>query len=292
MIKEKGLVIKAIASFFYIDFNGEIIECKASTKLKQNKKSIITGDYVMFDLETKYITEVCKRESELIRPKIANVSNVMLIFSATEPNMNYGMLDRMIVIMEYNNLETTIVITKMDLLSEEEKVNFKKSMSYYKDIGYKVFYSDEDYEAIKMEIQKDKYVFTGQTGVGKSTLINRMLPDLSLKTQPISKALGRGKHSTREVTFYRFKNSYIIDTPGFSSIDMEVTSDMIRDNYVDFAKLAVNCKFKPCNHINEPKCAVKEELGKSDEYDRRYENYVKIMDEGKKERYEINKRHL
>jgi len=292
MNKKKGLVIKAIASFFYIDIEGEIIECKASTKLKQNKKSIITGDYVIFDYDLKYITEVCNRDSELLRPKIANVSNVMLIFSATEPNMNYGMLDRMIVIMEYNNLETTIVITKMDLLSGTQKTKFKQTMSYYKDIGYKVFYSDEDYNSITTEIQKDKYVFTGQTGVGKSTLINKLIPELSLKTQPISKALGRGKHSTKEVTFYRYKNSYIIDTPGFSSIDMEVTSDMIRDNYVDFAKLAINCKFKPCNHINEPKCAVKQKLGISNEYDRRYQNYVKIMDEGKKERYEINKRHL
>ena len=118
---KKGLVVKAIASFFYLEYEGNIIECKASTKLKQNKKSIITGDYVMFDEQTNYITEVCKRTNELIRPKIANVNNAMLIFSATEPNMNYGMLDRMIVIMEYNNLETTIVITKMDLLNEEEE---------------------------------------------------------------------------------------------------------------------------------------------------------------------------
>ncbi len=278
-MEKTGVVVKAISSFFYVNVEGAVFECKASTKLKRNKMSIITGDYVSFESETNYITKLLPRETVLIRPKIANVSNAMLIFSAIEPNMNYGMLDRMILIMELNGVSSTIVITKMDLLSDAAQKSFKETMVYYIAIGYKVLYSDADYEAIQNYLTKDKYVFTGQTGVGKSTLINRLIPELNLKTQPISKALGRGKHSTREVTFYNYNNSFIIDTPGFSAIDIDFTKEMIRDNYIDFVELSVSCRFNTCYHLKEPNCNVKRQVGTNAGYDRRYNNYVKIMDD-------------
>lgn len=276
-----GLVVKAIASFFYIEKNDEIFECRASTKLKRNKQKIITGDYVLFDVEERYIHEIKERENQLIRPKIANVFNDMLIFSATEPRMNFGLLDRMLLIMEKNRLETTIVITKMDLLTEAENTLIRQKMKYYQEIGYEVFFSniDGDISEIKTAIMNDKYVFTGQTGVGKSTLINKLLPELNLETQEISKALGRGKHTTREVTFYHFNNSYIIDTPGFSALDIGLTKEDVRDNYVDFVELAPGCKFSTCYHLKEPNCAVKEAIGDSEQMQLRYDNYVKLMNE-------------
>ncbi len=278
-MEKTGVVTKAISSFFYVNVDGIVYECKASTKLKRNKKSIITGDYVTFDSNNNYITKLLPRENILSRPKIANVSNAMLIFSAIEPNMNYGMLDRMILIMELNCVASTIVITKMDLLGLDEQKKFKETMSYYELIGYKVLFTNEDYVAVQNYLTKDKYVFTGQTGVGKSTLINRLLPELNLKTQPISKALGRGKHSTREVTFYNYNNSYIIDTPGFSAIDVDFTKEMVRDNYVDFIELSSACRFNTCYHLKEPNCNIKSHFGKEAGYDRRYINYVKIMEE-------------
>ncbi len=276
-----GLVVKAIASFFYIEKNDEIYECRASTKLKRNKQKIITGDYVLFDQEECYIHEIKERENQLIRPKIANVFNDMLIFSATEPKMNFGLLDRMLLIMEKNRLDTTIVITKMDLLTPDEEIQIRTQMKYYQEIGYRVFFSDlnGDVSEIKETIQNDKYVFTGQTGVGKSTLINKLLPGLNLETQAISKALGRGKHTTREVTFYHLNNSYIIDTPGFSALDIDLTKEDVRDNYVDFVELAPGCKFSTCYHLKEPKCAVKEALVDNEQMQLRYDNYVKLMEE-------------
>ncbi len=276
-----GLVVKAIASFFYIEKNDEIFECRASTKLKRNKQKIITGDYVIFDQEECYIHEIKERENQLIRPKIANVFNDMLIFSATEPRMNFGLLDRMLLIMEKNHLDTTIVITKMDLLSKEEELEIREQMEYYQRIGYQVFFSDlnGDVSEIKDAILNDKYVFTGQTGVGKSTLINKLLPELNLETQAISKALGRGKHTTREVTFYHLNNSYIIDTPGFSALDIDLTKEDVRDHYVDFVELAPGCKFSTCYHLKEPQCAVKEAIGEDQQMQLRYDNYVKLMEE-------------
>ncbi len=278
-----GLVIKAIASFFYVELNDEVYECRASTKLKRNRQKIITGDFVSFNIEEKYILEIKERENELIRPKIANVFNDMLIFSATEPSMNFGLLDRMILIMEKNQLETTIVITKMDLLTEPEQLKIKAQMKYYEQIGYKVYFSEieGDVSEIKKAISRDKYVFTGQTGVGKSTLINKLLPELKLETQAISKALGRGKHTTREVTFYHLNNSYIIDTPGFSALEINLTKEDVRDHYVDFVELAPRCKFNTCYHLKEPSCGVKNQLEASgnEQLKSRYENYVKLMEE-------------
>jgi ribosome biogenesis GTPase len=275
----KGLVIKAISSFFYVEVNDEVIECRASTKLKRNKKQIITGDYVMFDQESNYISEVVPRTNELIRPKIANVNNAMLVFSATEPGMNFGLLDRMLLIMELNDVDSMIVITKMDLLSVEEYNTLKSDLLYYEGIGYKVLYTDNDVGLIGELILRDKYVFTGQTGVGKSTLINQLLPGLDIKTQPISKALGRGKHTTREVTFYHHNKSYIIDTPGFSALDLPLTKELIRDGYIDFVELGRECRFNGCYHLKEPNCRVKEMIGKNETFDLRYKNYVKYMEE-------------
>lgn len=276
-----GLVIKAVASFFYVEKNDIVYECRASTKLKRNRQKIITGDYVEFDLAEKYIHKIVERENELIRPKIANVKNDMLIFSATEPKMNFGLLDRMLLIMEKNGLDSTIVITKIDLMSKEELIALKAQMQYYQEIGYLVLYSDlnGDVSEIAERIKNDKYVFTGQTGVGKSTLINKLLPKLNLETQEISTALGRGKHTTREVTFYHFNNSYIIDTPGFSALDLNLTKEDIRDHYIDYVELSSNCRFNGCYHLKEPDCAVKAEVENNPKMQQRYENYKKIMEE-------------
>lgn len=281
-MNKKGLVIKAVSSFFYIKYDHEIIECKSSKKLKQNKEKILPGDIVIFDYEKKYITDIQKRKSQLIRPQIANVENSILVFSVKEPKMNFNLLDKLLMIMDYNNLESIILVTKMDLLNAEEKKLICEKLSYYGKIGYRVLYN-HNFKTKKSFIQKihlgEKYVITGQSGVGKSTFLNQIL-NLNIKTQEISLALGRGKHTTRETIFYEIEtDTYLIDTPGFSSLELKLSKEEKRDNFRDFEKLTPFCKFKMCFHHKEPKCAVKKAVENSEILESRYKNYLKILEE-------------
>ncbi len=280
---KEGLVVKAIAGFFYILYDEEILECKSSSKLKKDKAKIIPGDFVKFDLDDMYIKEVKPRSNSLIRPQLANVSNAILVFSLKEPKMNFGLLDRMLMIMEYNNLKSTILLTKKDLLTEEEFLILKNKISYYEKIGYNIIYNDEinNKEKLLNYLQEDqKYVLTGQSGVGKSTYLNMIIKDLNIKTQEISHVLGRGKHTTRESTFYSLENNiFLIDTPGFSSLDLQLTKEEIRDNFVDFVALSTECRFNGCYHINEPNCNVKENLQNGNILKSRYDNYYKMQEE-------------
>ncbi len=285
-----GIIIRALAGFFYVLIDDEILECKASKKLKGKNKKLIVGDYVEVDVEAAYITKMLPRENELVRPLISNVQNSFLVFSVTEPVMNYGLLDRMISLMEINGLNTTIILTKCDLLPDSELEELKQKLAYYNDIGYNLIYLGMDDAPTEVTdlLENDKYVITGQTGVGKSTLVNKIIPDLNLQTQEISKVLGRGKHTTREVTFYKYKDSYLIDTPGFSSLDLNFEPEVIRDSFIDFYNNAGDCKFNGCYHLSEPKCNIKDLVESGQILQSRYENYTKLMEiakEGKWKKY-------
>lgn len=280
----KGLVVKAISSFFYLENeNGEVIECRASKKLKLNKQMILTGDIVIYDSETKYISEVTPRTNELLRPKVSNVENAVLVFSVIEPEISFTLLDKMLLTLEINNLDVVIFVTKIDKISSEQFIEIEDHFKYYESIGYKVIYKKDNYlEQLNDLLVQEKYVFTGQSGVGKSTLINELIPGSNIKTQETSKALSRGKHTTREVVFYKYENSYIIDTPGFSSLEINLTKEQIRDNFAEFYELAGECRFNGCYHLNEPNCNVKAQLGNNKYYDQRYSNYESIQgNEGK-----------
>lgn len=271
-----GLVVKAISSFFYVENEDcKVIECRASKKLKLNKQMILTGDIVEYDDETMYISAILPRDNELIRPKVSNVENAILVFSVTEPKISYSLLDKMLLTLELNNLDVVIFVTKIDKISTEEFITIHEHLKYYEEIGYKVIYKKDNYlDLLNTLISYDKYVFTGQSGVGKSTLINELIPGVNIKTQETSKALSRGKHTTREVVFYKYGNSYIIDTPGFSSLEISLSKEQIRDNFIEFYELAPQCRFKGCYHLNEPDCNVKKNIGNNKYFDQRYSNYA------------------
>lgn len=285
-----GIIVRALAGFFYVLIEDEIIECKASKKLKGKNKKLIVGDYVKVDVDSSYIVAMYERENELVRPLISNVSNSFLVFSVSEPDMNFGLLDKMISLMEINELTITIILTKCDLLTPSQLNDLKQSLSYYEKIGYKLIYlklDDNPVELVEM-LKDDKYIITGQTGVGKSTLINKIIPDLNIQTQEISKVLGRGKHTTREVTFYKFKDSYLIDSPGFSSLELNFDPEIVKDSFIEFFEYSSECKFNSCLHLDEPKCAVKQKVLDGTILSSRYENYQKIMrnaKEGKWKKY-------
>ncbi len=257
---------------------------KLGSKLDKGfiKVSPRVGDIVDFEIldGTNHIIDVLERKNELIRPEVSNVDQILLIFAAKNPDFSLLLLDMFLVNLHKQNVTPVIIITKIDLLSINEFDDLKQDMSYYEKIGYKVIFINSKNPTNKDEIIslfKDKVsVLSGQTGAGKSTLINALIPGFTLNTQEISKALGRGKHTTREVTLYSYHEGLIGDTPGFSKLEISsIDKQDLKKYFVEFNDY--KCRFKDCIHLsNSLGCAIKdnEEIKKS-----RYNNYLKMLND-------------
>jgi len=275
-----GKIIKIVSNDYTVLSEEGIFTCKSRGKFRNQNITPLVGDSVVFDAENNYILEVKKRKNELIRPSICNIDQALIIVSVKNPNLDLNLLDKLLVNIEFNNIVPLICFTKLDLLTKEEKEQIINIMDYYKKIGYQVF-ENSKLDEIK-KVFKDKYtVFTGQSGAGKSTLLNHLDPNINLKTDEISYALGRGKHTTRHTEFLKLCDGYIADTPGFSSLDFNVmTNSDIRDQFVEFERYKEDCKYRDCMHINEDQCKVKEEVDinilKS-----RYDNYLNFTNNNK-----------
>lgn len=258
-----------------------------STKLdtKHIKLSPKVGDIVSLDCQEdiNYILDVDTRKNELIRPDIANIDQILLIFAAKKPDFSFLLLDLFLTNLEYNNIEPVIIISKMDLLSELELNELKDKMKYYEEIGYKViFVNSKVHENIDQVIPllKDKVsVLSGQTGAGKSTLINALIPGFTLQTQEISQALGRGKHTTRETTLYQYFGGLIGDTPGFSKLDLsKMEIEDLTKCFIEFSEY--KCRFRGCAHThNSLGCAVSIAAESGKILKSRYENYIKMYED-------------
>ena len=272
----QGIIIKNISNDYVVESNEKQYTCKARGKFKKDKIIPLVGDKCIFDEEKKYIIELLPRSTELVRPPVANINQAFIITSAKEPDYSSNLLDKLLCIIEYNNITPVICFTKLDLLNEEEKQKIEETISYYKKIGYKVFKNTE-IEEIKKSFKEKITVFTGQSGAGKSTLLNKLNPSLNLKTNEISQALGRGKHTTRHVELIEMYGGLIADTPGFSSISfIGMKDEDIRDNFIEFNEYREFCEYKDCMHISETDCESKRQLGKNI-LDSRYENYLKFI---------------
>ncbi len=290
---KKGLVLKITGGNYTIKDleTNEVIMAKASGKLRYVKVAsdkIITvspkaGDIVNY--ENNYIESVLERKNSLRRPDIANVDQVVLIFSCKEPDFSFNLLDNFILHIEKEHINIKIVITKIDLLTSDELIDLKNKLSYYESIGYNVFYTsskiNDGIDILKPLFENKISVLSGQTGAGKSSLLNAIDPNYKQETNEISKALGRGKHTTRTTELLEYDNGYIADTPGFSSLDFfGFELDDLKKGFVDFYKLSSDCRYSDCAHINEPDCNVKNNLNKIPKT--RYDNYLKFYDEIKK----------
>lgn len=272
----QGIIIKNISNDYVVESNEKQYTCKARGKFKKDKIIPLVGDKCIFDEEKKYIIELLPRSTELVRPPVANINQAFIITSAKEPDYSSNLLDKLLCIIEYNNITPVICFTKLDLLNEEEKQKIEETISYYKKIGYKVFKNTE-IEEIKKSFKEKITVFTGQSGAGKSTLLNKLNPSLNLKTNEISQALGRGKHTTRHVELIEMYGGLIADTPGFSSISfIGMKDEDIRDNFIEFNEYREFCEYKDCMHISETDCEIKRQLGKNI-LNSRYENYLKFI---------------
>ena len=272
----QGKIIKNISNDYVVKTEDKLFTCKARGKFRKEKTIPLVGDTCTFDEQKKYIIEILPRKTELIRPPVANIDQVFIITSVKEPDFSSNLLDKLLCIIEYNNIKPVICFTKLDLLKEEEKEEIENLIKYYKKIGYKTFKNTE-IEKIKESFKDKITVFTGQSGAGKSTLLNKLNPELKLKTNEISLALGRGKHTTRHVELIEMCDGLVADTPGFSSLSFIGMKDAdIRDNFIEFNEYRDKCEYKDCMHLSEKDCEIKRQLGQ-EILESRYENYLKFL---------------
>ena len=276
----QGKVINLTGGLYSVidDESNKVYKVRARGSFRHQNISPIVGDNVLFDSEM--ILNIIDRKNEFIRPKVANIDYAIII-TPVYPKLSIELLNNLLFVIEREYVEPIIVVSKCDLVSEEELKNIKETLSYYERF-YKVFYSSkqetERFEEFKVLLKDKISVFTGQTGAGKSFLLNRLSPELKLQTQEISKALGRGKHTTREVTIYDVDHMYIADSPGFSSIDLTLSKKMrpIIDCFPEF-KDREDCRFNDCRHLAEPGCKVKELVEEGKASKERYDFYIKVL---------------
>ncbi|MFC4320227.1 ribosome small subunit-dependent GTPase A [Litchfieldia salsa] len=284
----EGKIIKALSGFYYVlNHDHEIIQCRGRGVFRKNKVNPLVGDHVVYQADNStegYILEVNDRKNELIRPPIANVDQAILVFSAVEPDFSPLLLDRFLVLIEANNIQPVICISKTDLVPEDKKEKISNFAQDYKKVGYEVILTstiDKDGVQVLLPLLQEKIsVFAGQSGVGKSSLLNVLRPELGLKTDNISSHLGRGKHTTRHVELIEVGTGLVADTPGFSSL--EFTDLEVEDlNYCfpEIEEHSKGCKFRGCTHTSEPKCAVKNELETGEIQQYRYDHYVQFIEE-------------
>lgn len=283
----KGRIIKHIAGTYTVLAINNKYECKATAKFRFNNQKPLVGDIVEFDEINNYITEIDERINELVRPNVSNVDQAIIVTSIKQPDLSTYLLDKLIALVELNDIKPILVFSKADISNEYDDV-----IKNYENIGYEVFKTkkdDKDSVEIICKLLKDKVsVIAGQTGVGKSTLINTIAPNLKLETQEISKALGRGKHTTRHVELHELCGGLIADTPGFSSLELiGIDADILAQGFIEFYNQDTMCKFNNCKHKNEPGCVVKEAVNNGQIAKYRYDNYLKLLEEieSRKERY-------
>ena len=272
----QGKIIKQISNDYTVLSNEKKYVCKARGKFRNMGLSPLVGDNVIFDEKNLYILEVLPRKNSLTRPPVSNVDIALIITSLKKPDFSSNLLDKLLVICEYNNIKPIIIFTKADLLTENELNKLKPIIDYYKNI-YEVYMNNQLNQISK--IFKNKIcVFTGQSGAGKSSLLNKLMPSLNLKTNEISNALNRGKHTTRHTELISIFDGMVADTPGFSALNFDgMSKSDIRDNFIEFNEYRNECKFRDCFHKNEIKCKIKEKVLDKTILESRYNNYINFI---------------
>lgn len=272
-----GKIIKQISNDYTVKLDDKVIICKARGKFRKLGITPLVGDNVVVDIENNYILEILDRKNELERPGISNIDQAVIVTSVKIPDFSSNLLDKLLTIIEFNNVKPIICFTKLDLIDGKTLQEIRNIQLYYRSIGYDVY----DNTDIKLkEIFKDKItVFAGQSGAGKSSLLNRLDNTLDLEIGEVSIALGRGKHTTRHTELIEVLGGLIADTPGFSALDFkDMSKSDIRDNFVEFNEYKENCEYKDCMHVNEKVCAIKDNVENNIILKSRYDNYLKFIE--------------
>ncbi|MGM0522675.1 MAG: ribosome small subunit-dependent GTPase A [Bacillota bacterium] len=284
----KGKIMKALSGFYYVeDAAGEVFQCRARGVFRKNKETPLVGDFVEFESANKTdgtVTKLLPRKNALVRPPISNVDQALIAVSVKEPDFSTVLLDRFLVLVEKHKIEPVILLTKMDLLRGDEHEAVAHYREIYEAMGYvvKSFSTEIDQDSRRLEelLAGKTTVIAGQSGVGKSSFLNQLNPNLNIKTAEISDSLGRGKHTTRHVELVPVLGGHVADTPGFSSLDFaEIDLEELPKLFVDFEQYSEGCKFRGCMHMNEPKCRVKEAVDTGEIASFRYEHYQQFYEE-------------
>ncbi len=275
----KGQIVKNSSDLYFISYEDKIYPCKCRGIFRKEHITPVVGDYVLFNKDKLLVEKILDRKNYFERPRVSNIDQAFLVTSLKEPDLSLNLLDKFLSLMELNHVKPIICITKRDLLSSDEWINFEEIISYYENIGYQVVFNTE-IEKIKGLLSGKTTVFTGQTGAGKSSLLNRLNPNWNLEIGEISKALGRGKHTTRVVELFSINDGKVMDTPGFSSLELRnYKKDEIRSSFLEFSLYP--CVYKDCTHTNEEECNVKKHVISHDILESRYENYLSFIKEEK-----------
>ena len=288
----QGKIIKGIAGFYYVQTEDKLYECKAKGAFRNQKIKPLVGDDVeiaIVDEETKKgnIEKILPRKNELIRPAVANIDLALIIFAAAKPQPNFNLLDRFLIMMEYQDVPVTICFNKKDLATTEELEFLYET---YQSCGYQVILSSalkgEGLDEIEEVLQGRTTVVAGPSGVGKSSLTNALQENVKMETGEISRKLKRGKHTTRHAQIIPVaQDTFLVDTPGFSSLYIENMEEQeLKDYFPEFRRYEGQCRFQGCRHIHEPGCAVKEALENNEISRLRYEDYLELHQELKEKR--------
>ena len=284
----QGKIVKGISGFYYVHIaESGVYECKAKGVFRnQNIKPLVGDDVLIVILDeekkTGNIERILPRKNELIRPAVANIDLALVIFAVAKPQPNFNLLDRFLIMMEYQKVPVVICFNKQDLVSEEE---LKQIAQVYQKCGYTILYTSASEKCGVLELKellKDKTTaVAGPSGVGKSSLINCLQSDIQMETGSISRKIERGRHTTRHSEIIPIEaGTYIMDTPGFSTLYIPgFEKEDLQQFYPEFSEHEPYCRFKGCSHINEPDCGVKDAVKNGEISSQRYENYKLLYEE-------------
>jgi len=283
----KGLIISNISNMYEVEDieNRKIVKCIPRGKLKKDDITPVVGDKIEFEYQTDdtgVINHITKRMNYIKRPKMANITQMIFVVSMKMPKPDLLLLDKQLAFAEYNNVKSIICLNKIDL-EDEEKIDIIAKM--YEEIGYEVIKTNaktgEGVNDVEKHLKGNITAFSGNSGVGKSTLINNIFKDILTSEGEISSKNKRGKNTTTSIKLYKIDDdSYIADTPGFSTFDIfEIESEHLANYFIDMEKYINDCEFVGCTHIKEQNCGIKQALQEKKIYEQRYETYCKLYSE-------------
>lgn len=290
-----GRIVKGIAGFYYVDDGeGHLYTCKAKGGFRKEKQKPLVGDFVSIQVVSEEnkeatIVEIGQRKNALIRPEVAGVDQALILFALTNPEPNFGLLDRFLIMMNRQNIPCILCFNKTDLVSEDYVREVAENYHNSEAKVYTFTAKEEDnFDFLKELLQGKTTVLAGPSGVGKSTLTNKLFPEAKMETGEVSEKTKRGKHTTRHSQLYKLsEDTFLFDTPGFSAFDLstDLEAEELKEYYPEFYPYEGLCKYNPCTHTHEPSCEIKKKVEEGAIKKVRYESYKQLFEKLSEKRY-------